>query len=160
MGWGAEEERKDGKGPGGGWGDRSSPGCLHTCWCPHPPELCVAGGRSPHLTVGELGEETERSLAQGGTSLAQRPLPQWQQQSPVSALGSASSCPQGHSETLLPPGSGPQLLLLVIRDTYPQAERIPPRMLCCLGLWAGEARGGSAPAPGLQAPQELLSPTG
>lgn len=33
-------------------------------------------------------------------------------------------------------------------------------MLCCPGWWAGEAQGDSAPAPGLQVPQELLSPTG
>lgn len=33
-------------------------GTIHTCWCPRPPELCAAGGRSPHLTLGELEEET------------------------------------------------------------------------------------------------------
>lgn len=51
----------------------ASPMAPHTCWCPRPPELCAAGRPSPHLTLGELGEETERPLAQGGTSLAQRP---------------------------------------------------------------------------------------
>lgn len=68
--------------------------------------------------------------------------------------------PQGHHGTLLPPGSASQLPLPHIRDTYFQVGRIPSRTLYCGGLWAGEARGGSVPAPGLQESQELPSPTG
>lgn len=99
-------------------------------------------------------------LAGGGASLLRRP-------GPLAAKGS-SFCPgfcfrpppPGHHGTLLPPGSASQLSLPHLRDTYFQARRIPPRTLHCGGLWAGEARGGSVPAPGLQVPQELLSPTG
>lgn len=134
-------------------------GTIHTCWCPHPPELCAAEGRSPRLTLGELGEETchwpqEKNLLARGPG-------------PVAARGFSFGpglCfwlpPQGHHGTLLPPGSASQLLLPHIRDTYFQAGRIPPRMLYCGGLWAGEVRGGSVPAPGLQEPQELPYPTG
>lgn len=44
------------------WGDGGAEGGpvlgpIHTCLCPHPAELCAAGGLSPQMTLGELGEE-------------------------------------------------------------------------------------------------------
>lgn len=45
-----------------GWAEARQVGpalvIIHTCWSPQPPELCAAGGRSPHPTWGELEEET------------------------------------------------------------------------------------------------------
>lgn len=58
-----------------------------------------------------------------------------------------------------PPGSGSHLPLAHGRGTYSHTGRIPPRTSCCSGLWAEEAQGVPVPAPGLQVPQELLSPT-
>lgn len=48
--------------------------------------------------------------------------------------GLRSQLPQGHSRTLLPPGSASRLPLAPIENTYSQAGRIPPRMLHCPGL--------------------------
>lgn len=71
-------------------------GAIQTCWCPRPPELCAAGGLSPPLTLDELGKESGRQLAREEPSCSEAPMAQ---QSSVSALGSAASCPQNLSGT-------------------------------------------------------------
>lgn len=85
--------------------------------------------------------------------------------SSVSTSNSASSCLQSHSRALLvldPPTPKDMLPLPPshVRNTYSQGEKIPPRMLCCPGLWAGEALGQSVSAPGHRVSQELPFPTG
>lgn len=135
----------------------------HTCWCPRPPDLCAAGTPSSHLTSGDLVERQNRYWPREKPHWPRGPCP-CGGDSLVSAGGSASSCHQVHSETpqvahCHAPGSGSRLLLPVW-DTHSQAGRIPPRMSRCPGWWAGEAQGGSAPAPGLRVPRELLTPTG
>lgn len=76
-----------------------------------------------------------------------------------------AACLQNHYRALLipdppPPRTCSQLPPSHIRNTYSQGEKTPPRMLCCPGWWAGEARGQSVSAPGHRVSQELPFPTG
>lgn len=83
--------------------------------------------------------------------------------SSISTSNPASGFLQNHSRALLipdPSRTRSQLPLPCVRNTYSQGEKIPPRMLCCPGLWAGEALGQSMSAPGHQVSQELPFPTG